>query len=625
MGVVAGKDPSRARAVAKATAKEMKCLGVNWVLGPVLDVVSKSGTNTLGVRMMDENPGIVAKFGREFVAGTHDGGVGSCGKHFPSYGNLQFDDAVANIPCLLDTLEDLRQNAFIPFQDAIKEGIDSVMVGACAMPNVKGADVQHACLSDTIVTNVLRQELDFSGVVLCECLEVESLYESVGFGQAGIMALLAGCDMLMVCNSFTNQLETLRGIHAALASDVLPKSQLQDSGARISKMKRQYTSWATALNPRGAEGLLEMASQHHSLALSAYESSITVVRDTRSVLPFNATFDKSQRLLLLTPLLEPLSASHRNHSKEARNDAGGLRRQHMEGEQTFQGLGALLAKYWEGRVVHTSYAPSAVRPYHEELISTAQVVIVVTADTSRNSYQYGFAKYIGMLCNNKVTRPRKFVVVATSSPYDFLRESQIPTYICTYDYTNSALCSLAKILFGQLRPTGVPPGNSSVARSSSKVPPKKTSSVWLTQPWDVKQDLDGVTDLLVKFKEIWPSRGEMTKDSAKSMLEEMTKNKDSTVFVVKNTSTQCIYGVCVTCYMHCISRGSISLLIVEPERRRLGIGQSLHRRAISHLLQRKNFLDIQLGSDLPALIPGIPSEVEKFPEAIPLTKWLWKR
>lgn len=367
-----------------------------------------------------------------------------------------------------------------------------------------------------------------------------------------------------------------------------------------------------------------MASPHHSLALSVYESSITVVRDTKSALPLKAAFDKSQRLLLLTPLLEPISARHGNHSKDARNDEAGLGRQHMEGEQTFRDLGALLAKYWEGEVAHTSYAPSAVRPYHEELVSKAQAVIVVTADASRNSYQYGFTKYIGMLCSNKVT-PKTFIVVATSSPYDFLRESQIPTYICTYDYTDSALYSLAKILFGQLRPAGVSPGNSSVAQSSSNVPPKKTSSVWLTQPWDFKQDLDGVSALLVKCTKTWPSLGKMTKNAAKDILQEMAKNKDSIVFVIKNTSTQNIYGACIACYMHCISRGSISLLIVDPERRRLGIGQSLHLRAISHLLRQKNSLDIQLGSDLPALIPGIPTEVENPSEATPLTNWAWKR
>lgn len=615
MGVVAGKDPSRARAIAKATAKEMKCLGINWILGPVLDVVSKSGTNTLGVRMMDENPEIVAKFGSQFVAGNHEGGVASCGKHFPSYGNLEFDDVVANIPCVQDTLEDLRQTAFIPFQDTVKEGIDSIMVGACAMPNIKGADVQHACLSDTIVTDVLRQELEFNGVVLCECLEVESLYESVGFGQAGIMALSAGCDMLMVCNSFTNQIETLQGVHAALASDVLPKSQLQDSAARISKMKRQYTSWAAAFSPRGAEGLLEMAPRHHSLAMSAYESSITVVRDTKSVLPLKASFGKSQILLLLTPLLEPLSPSHRN----------GLGRQCMEGEQTFQGFGALLAKNWEGKVIHTSYAPSSVRPYHEELVNKAQFVIVFTADANRHSYQYGFCKYIGMLCTKKVTRPKQFIVVATSSPYDFLRESQIPTYICTYDYTDSALSSLAKVLFAQVRPAEVSSGNSSVAGLSTKVPTRKMSSVWLTQPLDVRKDLDGVSDLLVKLNESWPSRSEMTKGAVKKMLEEITKRNDAIIFVVKNTSTQTIYGVCMVHYIPCISRGSIALLIVDPERRRLGIGQSLHLRAISHLIQHKGSLLIQLGLDLPVFMPGIPEKVGKILEASPLKNWLWKR
>ncbi|KAL4892954.1 glycoside hydrolase superfamily [Aspergillus ambiguus] len=625
MGVVAGQDPSRARAIAKATANEMKSLGVNWILGPVLDIASKSGTNTLGTRMMDENPDTVARFGNEFVAGYHEGAVATCGKHFPSYGNLEFDNAVANIPHVHDTLEELRQNAFIPFQAAIKEGTDSIMVGACAMPAIKASDVQHACLSEIIVTDLLRQELGFGGVVLCECLEVESLYESVGFGQAGIMALSAGCDMLMVCNSFTHQLEILKGIHAAVGSEILPKSQLQDSVARISKMKQRYTSWPSALNPKGADGLLDMASMHRPLALSAYESSITVVRDTKSILPLSAAVDKNQRLLLLTPLLAPLSASPGNHCEEAGGDTGHRARQLLEGEQTFRGLGALLAKHWEGEVMHTSYGPSGARPYHEELIGKGRVVIVVTADASRNPYQYGFAKYIGMLCSNEPTRPKYCIVVATSSPYDFLHDSQIPTYICTYDYTDSALLSLTKILFGHIHPTGVSPGRTSASRSSTKYLARKFSSVWLTQPWDAEQDFDRVCNLLEKFSELLQYSGQTVQSTPKNMLQNVMKNREFTVFVVKNTSTQSIYGVVVTSYMHCILRGSLVLLFVDPERRRLGIGQSLYQRAILHLRQQKNARDIQLGSELPALIPGIPAGFGTSLERTHLKNWLSSR
>ena len=566
---------------------------------------------------MDENPTNVAQFGREFVAGYRAGGVSTCGKHFPSYGNLQFDHSGANIPCVHDTPEELRRSAFIPFQTAIKEGVDSIMVGACATPNIKGSDVQHAYLSNTIVNDFLRQDLQFRGVVLSECLEVESLHENVGFGQAAIMALSAGCDMLMVCNSFTNQLETLGGIHMALESGVLSKSRLENSLARVLKMKRYCTSWDTVLKSE-ADGLSEMASMHHTLAQSAYESSITVVRDSQSILPLRPAVDRNQQLVLLSPLLEPLSTRDSDLLIDAQRPL-------MEGELTFRKFGMLLSRYWQGEVKHTSYAPSAVRQYHEDLVASAQIVIVLTADSSRNPYQYGFTKYIGMLCASDTAKPKQLIVVATSSPYDLLDERQIQTYICTYDYTYVALSSLAKVLFGQIRPSGIPPGDSSSAGTNIHATATKLPSVWLTQKLDVTRDMNDIVALLLKSKSTWPLLGDMTKDDAEQMVQEMGNSKDLTIFAVKNTSTQVVYGVCVACYIPCISRGSIAMLLVDPGRRCLGIGQSLHKRAISHIQQQHNPHDIQLGSDFPGLIPGLSRGVEKDREADSLKHWILSR
>ncbi|OGM40208.1 hypothetical protein ABOM_010841 [Aspergillus bombycis] len=622
MGVVAGNDRDRAKLIATATAKEMKCLGVNWILGPVLDVVSNPSAHPLGVRMMDEDPSAVSRFGADFIAGYHDGGVATCGKHFPSYGNVQVDDTGADIPCVPDTMEELTRKAFMPFQSAIQEGVDSIMVGACAMPNIReGLDVKHACLSETVVSNILRQRLRFPGVIVSECLEVESLHESLGFGQAAIMALSAGCDMLMVCHSFMNQLEAIEGVQTALENGILSEMQVRDSAQRISKMRRRCTSWSTALKPSGTSGLSTLALSHSKLARSAYESSITVVRDTKSVLPIRSTTSQPLELLLLTPLLEPLSSLSNmgEHIKETESSTG--QKQYMEGELTFRELGLLLAKHWEGKIVHTSYAASGIRPYHEDLVSRAQVVIAVTADVSRNSYQYGFTKHVGMLCDIS-SNPKQFIVVATSSPYDFLNVLQIPTYICTYDYTHLALCSLVRVLLGYIRPVGVPPGHSPVIDLSNDTPERKDSLGWLVQQWDPRRDMDGIIRFLCRVNDIWRPWANMTHENVHYLLQETLNSPDSMILLVKNTSTHVIYGVCITSYVEAIARAAIAFLAVDPEKRNQGIGRSLYQRAVTRLVQQYNPRDIQLGSDMPAMVPGTSTYARKVAGPSILMNWM---
>ncbi len=186
-----------AHSVGLATAKELSCLGVNWLIGPVLDVLANSRTQPLGVRSMGDDPKTVAEYGLEFIRGYQEGGLATCGKHFPSYGNLEFLGTPSEIPIVSETLEQLRLSGLVPFDHAIQGGLDSMLVGACSMPNFASSPITHACLSKPVVKDLLREELHFDGVIMSDCLEIEALYENLGVGQAAIMGANAGCDILM--------------------------------------------------------------------------------------------------------------------------------------------------------------------------------------------------------------------------------------------------------------------------------------------------------------------------------------------------------------------------------------------------------------------------------------------
>ncbi|KAI6890484.1 glycoside hydrolase, partial [Hortaea werneckii] len=173
MGLAATGSRELAHEVAKATAEEIAACGVNLMMGPCLDVLTNARNQPLGVRTTGDDPQEVSSYGVAFMKGYKEAGLASMGKHFPSYGSLEFLGSALDVPTITESLESLSLNALVPFRNAIKEGLDAMMVGGCAMSSA-GLNVMHACLSEQVVNELLRNDLRFNGVVISDCLEMEA-------------------------------------------------------------------------------------------------------------------------------------------------------------------------------------------------------------------------------------------------------------------------------------------------------------------------------------------------------------------------------------------------------------------------------------------------------------------
>lgn len=640
MAIAASRSPQLAKTVATATAKELSCLGVNLILGPVLDVHARGQAQQMGVRSLGEDNHIVSDLGLEYVKGYHSGGLLSCGKHFPGYGNLMFPGNLSDIPSVPGTLDQLYYSTLAPFQAAVDNEVDSMLVGACAMPDVEYENVLHACLSRHVVTNLLRERIGFERVVICECLEIESMYESFGVGQASVMAVDAGCDLLMVCNSFANQREAILAIQAAVASNVISIDRILESVSRISDMKRKLLTWDRALNPMGVKGLGILKKEHDALSQEAYENSITLIRDRPKVIPLSRGANPTARLLLLTPLVETfhgaqsptsteddtLLPSKSSHASRSRPQTAG----HLDGEAAFQSFGRLLAKTWTGKVIHTSYTASGVSPLHEKLVSEAAAVVLLTADGFRNTYQYGFTKYVLTLCKSQSTssnNQKPCVVVAVSSPYDFYNDETVSTYLCTYDCTDEALKCLSRALFGTLTPAPVSDASSNLQPIPDRGRAPVQRQLWLVEDFISSRDLDGLRELLDRTLNASSDRAEMVEAhfpsccfNSSSYMVDLDPMVQSHHFVVRNSSTRVVYGFCATYYVPSLGLASVGLILVDIEKRQKGIGFSLHQRALSYLRGLRGIKHLQLGTTLPSVYPGIPNRLNS--THVVLRKWV---
>ncbi|KAJ5677427.1 uncharacterized protein N7477_003060 [Penicillium maclennaniae] len=613
MGIAATGSKALAHEVAVATGQELKAVGVNWILGPVLDVLTNGRNQPLGVRTTGDDPQEVSQYGVQYMTGYQKAGLATCGKHFPSYGNLEFLGSHTDVPIITESLEQLSLTALVPFRNAIMHGLDGMMVGGVSMSSA-GMNVMHACLSDQVVDELLRKDLKFQGVVVSECLEMEALTHNIGVGGGTVMAKNAGCDIILLCRSFPVQQEAINGLKLGVENGIIGRNRIEQSLRRVLSLKSRCTSWEQALNPPGLLSLTQMQPSHTNLSTRAYNNSITVMRDKNNLLPLSNTIDADEELLLLTPLVKPLAASGvtlaANDNTHGPIDPSTLDRTTsvMTGENVFKELGRSLSRQRSGRVLHTSYTSNGVRPIHEDLIKRASAVIVVTADANRNLYQQAFSKHVSLICQSQCTPSgerceKPLIVVAVSSPYDFATDASIGTYVCTYDFTETALQALVKILYGELTPTGVLPG--SISRSQ-KI--HQSRQHWLVENWNEERDAAALDALLDAIREdcVQGQRSELLGATSNSFLLRK-EDIDEAHFVVRNSSTQALYGFCATYFFRSTGTGVIGCLIVDPARRKLSIGHSLHSRAIRTLLQRKGLKRFQLGSRLPGIYLGIPT------------------
>jgi len=229
---------------ARTIADDIKSLGFNTDFAPVADVWSNPDNTVIGNRAYSDDyieaASLVAGAVRGFKDGIADGGVICTLKHFPGHGNT-VEDSHYSSAMINKSLDDLRQEEFLPFRSGIAMGADMVMVGFLTVTDIDSST--PAAFSSEIVTGLLRNELSFDGVVITDGMGMEGALEygrqcgSRGFTLCGdlcVRAIEAGCDILL---GPTNFHEGFDAISSALDSGLLTQERIDESVLRILKMK----------------------------------------------------------------------------------------------------------------------------------------------------------------------------------------------------------------------------------------------------------------------------------------------------------------------------------------------------------------------------------------------------
>ena len=211
-------------------------LGFNLDFAPVADVVTNPNNTEIGRRSFSSDPETAAAMVGSIVSGFRDGGILCSLKHFPGHGGTETD--THNGRAVTErTLEQMRQAEFLPFQAGIEAGVPMVMVGHLSAPNLNGGADTPSDLSYAVVTEILRGELGFSGVVVTDAQNMGAITDYYTPAEAAVGALQAGVDLILMPADLD---EAVQGVLDALEAGTLSRERIDESVTRILAMKYEY-------------------------------------------------------------------------------------------------------------------------------------------------------------------------------------------------------------------------------------------------------------------------------------------------------------------------------------------------------------------------------------------------
>ncbi|MDY7226918.1 glycoside hydrolase family 3 protein [Hyalangium rubrum] len=234
MALGATRSADLAYAAGRAQAQDLRRLGFNMNLAPVLDVNLNPRNPVIGVRSYGDSVPLVSELGRAFVRGQQDAGLVTVAKHFPGHGATDIDSHTA-LPVMRETREEVLAQ-LEPFHAVIQDGLDGLMTAHVAIPRLTGDEVP-ATLHPQVLDGLLRRDMGFDGLVLTDEMEMEAIVQRYGVGRAAVMAVRAGADMVLVPWGAERKEEAYEALLAAARDGELSAVRLEQAVRRILTVK----------------------------------------------------------------------------------------------------------------------------------------------------------------------------------------------------------------------------------------------------------------------------------------------------------------------------------------------------------------------------------------------------
>ncbi|MHC8517415.1 beta-N-acetylhexosaminidase [Sporosarcina sp. ITBMC105] len=218
-------------------AELLHAFGYNINFAPVLDVNSNPKNPVIGDRSYSSNPQIVTQHALSVRKGMVDNGVISIVKHFPGHGDTHIDSH-KSLPVIDKNIDELIATELVPFQQAIAQEVDGIMIAHILFPALDATN--PSSLSKNVITDFLREELGYDGVVITDDLTMGAITNAYTVPEAGLQAFIAGSDLLLIAGDYANQVKTIETLKDAVFTRTISEERIDESVRRILELKHRY-------------------------------------------------------------------------------------------------------------------------------------------------------------------------------------------------------------------------------------------------------------------------------------------------------------------------------------------------------------------------------------------------
>ena len=418
----------------RITAIESRAIGVHLNFAPVVDVNNNPRNPVINTRSFGEHPARVGALAASYVQGLRTGGMLAAAKHFPGHGDTDVDSHLG-LPIIRHPREHLDVVELPPFRDAISAGTDGVMTAHIELPALDQVEGQPTTFSERIVSTLLREELDFDGLVFTDSMRMRAVSEMTLPDEAAVRAVVAGHDM--VVHSADDQ-SAFEGILTAVADGQLSSEALDRSVRRILKAKARLGLHRSRGVDLETLPLVVGTRAHHAVAREVSERSMTLIKDTDNNIPLRLA--RTGSILYLSLLDYPsgwgLGAPSRNV------------------------IPALQDRWDNVTAIELSNrsSPSEVELALEMADRYDAVVAGIFVRTSsasgRMDLEEALLELLRQLASNAARQLKPLVAIFFGNPYVAATLPELPSVLLTYDYRGLAEETAVRALAGEIPISG---------------------------------------------------------------------------------------------------------------------------------------------------------------------------
>lgn len=415
MALGATRNPQLVEEASAIVAEELRAVGFNVNLAPCVDVNNNGLNPVIGVRSYGSDPQLVGELGVAAIKGLQRHLL-AVAKHFPGHGDTNVDSHL-NMPIINHDWERLSTVELPPFEQAINAGVGAILAAHVLFPALESNPRLPATLSHNVLTKLLREQLGYEGLIFTDCMEMEAITKQYPMGEAAVLAIEAGVDMVLVSHTPERQAEAYWAVVDAVKSGRISRERIDQSYARIKKAKEALA--VTKDLPRTIGN-----RAHREVMEQIVRESLTVVQD-RGNLPLT-----QENLVVIETRAQATSIA-----EEKISDAQGLGETLRKAGFKVQGakVGLTCSAEEKSRLV--------------ELATNQPLVIIVSQDAHRYEGQ-------SELIQEVIEVAQEVIVIGARTPYELNSFPQVPTYVAAYSNRSVVWGPLVELLTGKIQAQG---------------------------------------------------------------------------------------------------------------------------------------------------------------------------